>query len=99
MSSLERDASTVEVFGLWQTEVYVPPPVVDVRPTHTTHTKVPVTCVLETVSWKGWGECVVTVKNKKPCLKIETYHKFGAPQISYCSTVRPLQKGGKISGR
>ncbi|CAI8012362.1 DNA repair protein complementing XP-C cells homolog [Geodia barretti] len=29
MSLLERDASTVEVFGLWQTEVYVPPPVVD----------------------------------------------------------------------
>jgi xeroderma pigmentosum group C-complementing protein len=28
-SSLERETSTVEVFGKWQTEVYVPPPVVD----------------------------------------------------------------------
>ena len=30
-TSLERENSTVEVFGRWQTEVYVPPPVVDVR--------------------------------------------------------------------
>ena len=29
-SSLERDSSTVEVFGVWQTELYIPPPVVDV---------------------------------------------------------------------
>jgi xeroderma pigmentosum group C-complementing protein len=27
--SLEREASTVEVFGPWQTEVYLPPPVTD----------------------------------------------------------------------